>query len=110
MKIAHLTTRLPGYVNEDTEAVIIHLGTNDIGDQANKAMQDINELTKQMTALHNTHFYFSEIPPRSQNKYNTLIHRVNSHIRDICSKLKNVDYMPTLVTKQHLSRGGIQKR
>ena len=33
MKIAHLTTRLPGYVNEDTEAVIIHLGTNDIGDQ-----------------------------------------------------------------------------
>ena len=88
MKIAHLTTRLPGYLNEDTETVIIHLGTNDIGDQANKAMQDINELTKQMTALHNTHFYFSEIPPRSQNKYNTLIHRVNSHIRDICSKLK----------------------
>ena len=107
MKIAHLTTRLPGYVNEDTEAVIIHLGTNDIGDQANKAMQDINELTKQMTALHNTDFYFSEIPPRSQNKYNTLIHRVNSHIRDICPKLKNVDYMPTPVTKQHLSRGGI---
>ena len=30
-----------------------------------------------------------------------------SHIRDICSKLKNVDYMPTPVTKQHLSRGGI---
>ena len=26
MKIAHLTTRLPGYVNEDIEAVIIHLG------------------------------------------------------------------------------------
>ena len=25
MKIAHLTTQLPGYVNEDTEAVIIHL-------------------------------------------------------------------------------------
>ena len=47
---------IPGYVNEDTEAVIIHLGTNDIGDQANKAIQDINELTKQMTALHNTHF------------------------------------------------------
>ena len=107
MKVAHLTTRLPGYVNEDTEAVIIHLGTNDIGDQANKAMQDINELTKQMTALHNAHFYFSEIPPRSQNKYNTLIHRVNSHTRDICSKLKNVDYMPTPVTNQHLSRGGI---
>ena len=58
MKIAHLTTRLPGYVNEDTEAAIIHLWANDIGDQANKAMQDINELTKQMTALHNTHFYF----------------------------------------------------
>ena len=107
MKIAHLTTRLPEYVNEDTEAVIIHLGTNDIGDQANKAMQDINELTKQMTALHNTHFYFSEIPPKSQNKYNTLMHRVNSHIRDICLKLKNVDYMSTPVTKQHLSRGGI---
>ena len=106
MKIAHLTTRLPGHVNDDTEAVIIHLGTNDIGDQANKAIQDIDELTKQMTALHNTHFYFSEIPPRSQNKYNTLIHRVNSHIRDTCSKLKNVDYMPTPVTKQHLSRGG----
>ena len=46
MQIAHLTTRRPGYVNEDTEAVIIHLGTNDIGDQANKEMQDINELTK----------------------------------------------------------------
>ena len=46
MKIAHLTTRLPGYVNEDTEAVIIHLGTNDIGDQANKAMQDISLLNK----------------------------------------------------------------
>ena len=71
MKISRLTTRLPGYVNEDTEAVIIHLGTNDIGDQANKAIQDINELTKQMTVLHNTHFYFSEIPPRNQNKYNS---------------------------------------
>ena len=68
MKIAHLTTRLPGYVNEDTEAVIIHLRTNDIGDQANKAMQDINELTKQMTALHNTHFYFLEIPPQKPKK------------------------------------------
>ena len=102
MKIAHLTTRLPGYVNDDTEAMIIHLGTNAIGDQASKAIQDINELTE----LHNTHFYFSEIPPRSQNKYNTLIHRVNSHIRDTCSKLKNVDYIPTPVTKQHLSRGG----
>ena len=54
MKIAHLTTRLPGYVNEDTEAVIIHLGTNDIGDQGNKAIQDINKLTKLITALHNT--------------------------------------------------------
>ena len=32
---------------------------------------------------------------------------MNSHIRDTCSKLKNVDYMPTPVTKQHLSRGGI---
>ena len=31
MKIANLTTRLPGYFNKDTEAVIIHLGTNDIG-------------------------------------------------------------------------------
>ena len=71
MKIAHLTTRPPGYVNEDTEAVIIYLGTNDIGDQANKAIQDINGITKQMTALHNTHFYFSEIPPSSQNNYNT---------------------------------------
>ena len=91
MKIAHLTTRLPGYVNEDTKAVIIHLGTNDIGDQANKAIQDINELTKQMTALHNTHFHSSEIPPRNQNKYNTLIHRVNSNIRETSSKLKNVD-------------------
>ena len=60
-----------------------------------------------MTALHITHFYFSEIPPRGLNKYNTLIHRVNSHIRDICSKLKNIDYMPTPVTKQHLSLGGI---
>ena len=34
--------------------MIIHLGTNDIGDRANKAIQDINELTKQMTVLHNT--------------------------------------------------------
>ena len=39
MKIAHLTTRLPGYGNEDTEAVIMHLGTNDTGDHANKAIQ-----------------------------------------------------------------------
>ena len=69
MKIEHLTTRLPGYVNKDTEAVIIHLGTNDIGGQANN--------------------------------------HVNSHIRYICSKLKNVDYMPIPVTQQHLSRGGI---
>ena len=46
MKIAHLTTRQPGYVNEDTEAVIIHLGTNDIGGQASKAIRDNNELTK----------------------------------------------------------------
>ena len=34
MKKAHSTTRLPGSV-KDTEAVIIHLGTNDIGGQAN---------------------------------------------------------------------------
>ena len=56
MKIANLTTRLPGYVNKDTEAVIIHLGTNDIGGQANKAIQDINELTQKMKTLHNTHY------------------------------------------------------
>ena len=31
---AHLTTRQPGSVKY-TEAVIIHLGTNDIGGQAN---------------------------------------------------------------------------
>ena len=54
MKITHLTTRLPGYVNKDTEAVIIHLGTNDIGGQANKAIQDINELTQKMKTLQNT--------------------------------------------------------
>ena len=46
MKITHLTTRLPGYVNEYTEAVIIHLGTNNIGDQVNKTIRDNNELTK----------------------------------------------------------------
>ena len=46
MKIAHLNTRLPGYVDDETEAVTIHLGTNDIGDQANNAIQDINELNK----------------------------------------------------------------
>ena len=108
MKIAHLNTRLPGYVNVDTEDVFIHLGTNNIGDQVNKAIQDINELTKQMTALHNTHFYVSEVPPRNQNKYNTLIHRVNSHMRDTCSKLKNVNYMPKSITKQHLNRVGIK--
>ena len=107
MKIAHLTTRLPGYVNKDTEAVIIHLGTNDIGGQANKAIQDINELTQKMKTLHNTHFYLSKIPPRNKDRYHTLIHHVNSHIRDTCSKLKNVDYIPTPVTKQHLSRDGI---
>ena len=47
MKIAHLTTRLPGYVSrpKDTEAAIIHPETNDIGGQANKAIQDINEIT-----------------------------------------------------------------
>ena len=33
---------------------------------------------------------------------------MNSHIRDICSKLKkNVYYMHAPVTKQHMSRGGI---
>ena len=66
MKIAHLTTRLPGYVNEDTEAVIIHLGTNYIGDQANKAMQDINELTKQMT-IYTIHTSISrKFPPEAK--------------------------------------------
>ena len=46
MKIAHLTTRLPGYVNKDTEAAIIHLGINYIDGQANKAIQAMNELTQ----------------------------------------------------------------
>ena len=107
MKITHLTTQLPGFVNKDTKAVIIHLRTNDIGSQANKAIQDINKFTQKMKILHNAHFYLSEMHPRNQDLYNTLISHVNSHIRDICSKLKNVDYMPTPVTKQHLSRGGI---
>ena len=99
MKIAHLTTQLPGYVNKDTEAVIIHLGTNDISGQANKATQNINELTQKLKTLHYTHFYLSESPPPQKQG--------NSHIRDTCSKLKTVDYMPTPVTKQHLSRDGI---
>ena len=107
MKITHLTTQLPGFVNRDTKAVIIHLRTNDIGSQANKAIQEINKFTQKMKIPHNAHFYLSEIYPGNQDQYNTSISHVNSHIRDICSKLKNVDYMPTPVTKQHLSRGGI---
>ena len=107
MKIAHLIPRLADYVSNDTEAVILHLGTNDIGGPSNNAIQSMNELAKKMKALENTHFYLSEIPPRSQNKYNTPIHRMNCHIRELCSNLSNVDYIPTPITKQHLNRGGI---
>ena len=80
------------------------------GGQANKAIQDINELTQKMKTPNNTHFYLSEIPPpqkKNRININTLINHVNSHIRDTCSKLKNVECMPTPVTKQHLSPGEI---
>ena len=60
-----------------------------------------------MEGFKNTHFYVAEIPPRSQKKYNAHIHDINCHIREICVKLSNADYLPTPINKIHLYRGGI---
>ena len=60
-----------------------------------------------MKGFQNTHFYVAEIPLRKQNKYNAHIHHINCHIREICAKMSNADYLPTPVKKQHFYRGGI---
>ena len=44
-------------IHNINKAVIIHRGTNDIGGQANKAIQDINELTQKMKTLHKTRLF-----------------------------------------------------
>ena len=107
MRIGHLIPRLRGYICEDTYAVVLHLGTNDISRPINKIKEDINKLAEKMEGFKNTHFYVAEIPPRSQKKYNAHIHDINCHIREICVKLFNADYLPTPINKIHLYRGGI---
>ena len=107
MRIEHLIPRLKGYICEDTDAVVLHLGTNDISGSLNKVKEDINRLADKMKGFQNTHFYVAEIPPTKQNKYNAHIHHINCHIGEICAKLSNADYLPTPVKKQHLYRGGI---
>ena len=58
-----------------------------------------------MKEFQNTHFYVAEIPPpRKQNKYNAHIHHINCHLREICSKLSNADYL----TGIHLNEEGQQ--
>ena len=66
-------------------------------------------MADKMKGFQNTQFYVAEIPPppRKQNKYDANIHHINCHIREICAKLSNADYLPTRVKKQHLYRGGI---
>ena len=44
MKIGHLIPRLKGYICEDTDAVVLHLSTNDISGPINKIKEDINKL------------------------------------------------------------------
>ena len=95
------------YICEDTDAVVLHLGTNDISGSLNKVEEDITRLADKMKGFQNTHFYLAEIPPTKQNKYNAHIHHINCHIGEICAKLSNADYLPTPVKKQHLYRGGI---
>ena len=107
MRIGHLIPRLKGYICEDTDAVVLHLGTNDISGPINKIKEDINKLAEKMEGFKNTHFYVAEIPPRSQKKYNAHIHDINCHIREICVKLFNADYLPTPINKIHLYRSGI---
>ena len=107
MKIKHLIPRLKGYICEDTDAAVLHPGTNDISGSLNKVKEDINRLADKMKVFQNTHFYVAEISPRKQNKYNAHIHHINCPIREICAKLSNADYLPTPMKKQHLNRGGI---
>ena len=62
MRIGHLIPRLKGYICEDTDAVVLHLGTNNI---IYKVKEDINKLAEKIEGFKNTHFYVAEIPPRS---------------------------------------------
>ena len=103
MLTLYLIPRLKGYICEDTDAVVLYLGTNDISGSLNK----VNRLADKMKGFQNTHFHVAEIPLRKQNKYNAHIYHINCHIREICAKLSNADYLPTPVKKQHLYRGGI---
>ena len=98
---------LKGYICEDTDAVVLHLGTNDISGPINKVKEDINKLTEKTKGIKNTHFYVAEIPPRIQKKYNAHIHDINCHIREICAKLFDAEYLPTPINETHLYRGGI---
>ena len=42
MRIEPLIPRLKGYICEDTDAVVLHLGTHDIGGSVNKVKEDSN--------------------------------------------------------------------
>ena len=107
MRIGHLIPRLKEYICEDTDAVVLHLGTNDISGPINKIKEDINKLAEKIEGLKNTHFHVAEIPPRSQKKYNAQIHDINCHIRERCVKLFNADYLPTPINKTYLYRSGV---
>ena len=66
MRIEHLIPRIKGYICEDTDAAVLHLGTNAINGSVNKVKEDINRLADKMKGFQNTHFYVAEIPPRKQ--------------------------------------------
>ena len=108
MRIGHLIPLLKGYICEDTDAVVLHIGTNYISGPINKVKEDINKLAEKIEGFKNTHFYVAEIPPPPpQKKHNVHIHDINCHIREICAKLFNADYLPTPINKTHLYRGGV---
>ena len=63
MRIEHLIPRIKGYICEDTDVVVLHLGTNDISGSVNKVKEDNNRLSDNIKRFQNTHFYVAEIHP-----------------------------------------------
>ena len=67
MRIENLIPRLKGYICEDTDAVVLHLGTNDISGSVNKVKEDITRLADEgMKGFQNTHFHVAQIPPENR--------------------------------------------
>ena len=81
MRIGHLILRLKGYICEDTDAVVLHLGTNAISGPINRVKEDIDKLAEKIEGFKNTHFYVAEIPPRSPKKYNAHIAQIATYVK-----------------------------